>query len=384
MVKMRVLGFFFTRGVSLQHWVNAGLFDREVSLHHEHLNSGFFDNIYWFTYGTEDENLAKKLIADGRLSQKLCVVQSPKFFKLFSRFGPYVYSALIPFVHKEKIKKCDVIKTNQMKGAISALLSAFLYSKPIYVRTGYTLSSTSRVVNPKSSIRLIVNWIIEYFVFKNANISSVSSEHDLRYVQSCYKLKKNKLKVIVNYVDTEKFYPVSNKLLSKRIIFVGRLSKEKNLLSLITACKIIGIGLDLVGNGRELENLQKYAKMIDADIRHLGSYDNDLLPGILTKYNYFILPSLWEGKPKALLEAMSCGLVCIGNSTSGINEIIEDGINGFLSKDSSTESLVDAIRRAKKSDKKRVGDEARNLILKKYSLKSIINQEREIFLSLIC
>src|SRR3972149_402807 len=72
------------------------------------------------------------------------------------------------------------------------------------------------------------------------------------------------------------------------------------------------------------------SKAAAASVRFMGSISNEELPPVLNRYRFFALPSVREGMPKALIEAMACGLVCIGTDVEGINEIIRDGENGFL------------------------------------------------------
>jgi glycosyltransferase involved in cell wall biosynthesis len=83
--------------------------------------------------------------------------------------------------------------------------------------------------------------------------------------------------------------------------------------------------------------------------------------------------------PKSLLEAMSSGLICIGNNTSGINEVIRDGYNGFLSNSHDSDSIMDAINRAKQCNYLDVSKAARSFILKNYSISSILLREQIIF-----
>ncbi|MCV5263984.1 glycosyltransferase, partial [Escherichia coli] len=65
-------------------------------------------------------------------------------------------------------------------------------------------------------------------------------------------------------------------------------------------------------------------------VRVLGWKDNvhDLLRG----YDVFVLPSLWEGMPLAILEAQASGLPCIVSDIPGNNHLVLDSDNGFLFK----------------------------------------------------
>jgi glycosyltransferase involved in cell wall biosynthesis len=76
---------------------------------------------------------------------------------------------------------------------------------------------------------------------------------------------------------------------------------------------------------------------------------------------------------------MSVGLVCIGNDTTGINEIIEDGVTGYLSPSASENDIVGTIRRAQAGDSERVVSAATQFIRSTFSLDAVIAQEREVF-----
>jgi glycosyltransferase involved in cell wall biosynthesis len=64
---------------------------------------------------------------------------------------------------------------------------------------------------------------------------------------------------------------------------------------------------------------------------------------LLAGLDLFVLPSLWEGLPVALLEAMAAALPCIGTRVSGIEDVIEDGVSGVLVGPADASGLADAI-----------------------------------------
>ena len=376
---MTVLGVFFTRGVSLEKWLDAGIYDREVSIYRQHLHKGTLSRVYWFTYGFADRECAQRMVSIGRMPAEIVIVQCPSWLRWFGRGASAIYSMLLPVLVCRYLRRCDLYKTNQMDGAVAALISSWLWRRPFYVRTGYTLSRVVEKVFPRNWLRKAVAWLTEYLAFRFCSTSSVTSQYDLDYVVTRYKLSKRAPLVVGNFVDTEIFNCQQIRDKSARLVFVGRLSPEKNLEMAIRACVLVGVGLDIVGAGPQRSELEHIAAEIGADVGWLGIIANDELPRLLNRYRYFILPSYWEGMPKALLEAMASGLVCIGNNTTGINEIIEDGLTGYLSSGSSAPELADAIKRAIQGNYELISKAAREFICNQFSITAIAAKEAEIF-----
>ena len=374
---MKILGVFFTRGVSLRQWVETGLFDREVLIYRNYLDRGQFKSIKWFTYGASDSEFAEELYEQGRLPKEIRVISMPTWILRLARFGNMVYLFLMPFVAHDSLRTCTLYKTNQMDGALAAVIASKLYRKPLYVRTGYTLSMFIDRIHPHNLFRRAYAWLTEKIALSFSDASSVSSAHDRDYLISRYGLSRAPV-VIGNYVDIERFTPVRGTPKKNRIIFVGRLIGQKNLAAGIIACASAGIGLDVVGNGPDREELQALAIAHNADTRWLGTVSNDNLPVLMSSYRYFFLPSLWEGMPKALLEAMALGLVCVGNNASGINEVIRDGVTGFLSSGPDTVSLRHALSRALSSDAAAVAAAGRVFVCENFSLESVVARELKI------
>ncbi|MDG1144210.1 MAG: glycosyltransferase family 4 protein [Burkholderiales bacterium] len=378
---MKVLGLFFTRGVSLESWVESGLFDREVAIYRRHLFGGTFDKIVWFTYGVKDELLAASLHRESKLPDEIVVIGPPRWLKYLRRSASICYSMILPLMQIRAVILCDVLKTNQMDGSAAVVVVAKILGKPLYVRTGYTLSRIVSSIYPRNPIRNVAAWITENLAFRYADKTSVSSQFDFNYVLNRYRRVSRPPEIIGNFVDTERFVPgVPHQ--GNRLIYVGRLSPEKNLRSTIAACTKAGVGLDILGQGEQEQELRKTAETLDADVRWLGVVANDALPAVLYRYRYFVLASLWEGMPKALLEAMSAGLVCIGNDTTGINEVINDGVTGYLSPSASQDDIAETIRRALAGDSERVAFAAMRFVRSTFSLDTVVAQEREVFTSI--
>ncbi len=370
------LALFFTRGVSLRDWVDAGLFEREKKIYESHLDVGFFDAIYWFTYGSQDLEIAQQLKKEGRLHSSIYICQMPLFFNV-PKIGSWAYSFLLPFVHYKELIASSILKTNQIDGSWSAVISKLLFRKRLIVRTGYTLSQLENKLKRISPGRRKVIELIERTAYHFSDAAIVSSQHNKDYLIDKYNVDASRTFVLYNYIDVSRFYHDTTAVkFTDKIIYVGRLSSEKNLKNLILAVSKTDLTLDIYGQGELLSELQFYSSSIKAKVNFMGVVPNSELPKILNSYEYYVLPSLYEGMPKTLLEAMACGLVCIGTNVSGINEVIKDGENGYLADTVNHDDLFAKIEKSRSGDNSEIIKQARTFIENDFSLISIAEKER--------
>ena len=112
----------------------------------------------------------------------------------------------------------------------------------------------------------------------------------------------------------------------------------------------------------------------------LGNLPNSELPDILNQHEIFILLSFYEGMPKALLEAMACGLPVIGTDVDGIKEVIEHEENGILCE-TDPKSIKGAILGLMNNEKlkRKISMKARMTIEEKFSLNKLIERELALY-----
>jgi len=153
---------------------------------------------------------------------------------------------------------------------------------------------------------------------------------------------------------------------------------------LLEALKGLPYTLTIIGSGEQEEQLKKFAAENKIETNFLGNVPNHELPKILNQHELFILPSLWEGMPKTLLEAMSCGLPVIGTKIEGIKEVIEHGKNGILC-DTDSKSIREAIVTLMEDEelKQKLGGNARKTIVENYSLDTLALKELELMEELV-
>lgn len=373
------LALFFTCNVSLRLWIDTGLFEREKLLYEEHLRRRYLEKVYWLTYGRNDAEIASQLKAAGSLHSDIIVLPIPRFFS--GKWGGLLYSLLIPLFHHNSLKAADVFKTNQMYGSWSAVIAKWLYKKPLMLRTGYTLNLFLKKGTKSKFKRKMCEWI-EWFAYKCANRGIAASRQGKQYICSKYHIPHEKIEVIYNYINTKIFRPINCEKYEDRVIYVGRLTSQKNLFNLLEAVQQIKLTLDIYGQGQLEDKLDLCAKRLGARVNFMGVVPNNELPQILNRYRYFVLPSLYEGMPKSLLEAMACGLVCIGTDVEGINEIIEDGVNGYLAKSTDATDIAKTIDKAISLSDGSIPVKAAEKIRDKFSLAEAVRKENELFSTL--
>ena len=181
-----------------------------------------------------------------------------------------------------------------------------------------------------------------------------------------------------NFIDLKTFSP---RPLPSKISFVcvARFNLQKNLENLVLAFKDLPYPLTIIGEGELKPKITELINSLSLNHIHLqGKVKNDELPGLLSRHSHFILVSHFEGNPKALLEAMSLGMICVTSHVPGIREIIEDGKNGFLSTGIDSDSIRQAVLRSIDAEVQ-VRELASQYVGALHSIDLIVEQETRLF-----
>ena len=150
------------------------------------------------------------------------------------------------------------------------------------------------------------------------------------------------------------------------LLSVGRLIPMKGFDVLITASsQLIAQGIHhrvvIIGEGPEEEALRSLANNLGISeyIEFKGYQTPSEVRRSLLSASLFVMPSLWDEKkntqdgiPVALMESMACGTLSMASRLSGIPELIEDGISGFLSEPGNHDQLAARIHTALTVDRR--------------------------------
>ncbi|ODA40301.1 glycosyltransferase [Desulfosporosinus sp. BG] len=134
------------------------------------------------------------------------------------------------------------------------------------------------------------------------------------------------------------------------ILFFGRLSQEKGILTLIEAMKKVKSDdeLWLLGNGPQKEELKRYivGNQLGAKVKLLGFKTGEELQTIVAESKAVVLPSEWyENGPYSVMEAMSKGRPVIASNIGGLPELVEDGVTGYVFESKNANDLSDKMNK---------------------------------------
>ena len=135
-----------------------------------------------------------------------------------------------------------------------------------------------------------------------------------------------------------------------RLVTVGRMEPVKNTAIILQAVAQLrssfrpGLHLDLVGDGTTLPSLKAQTTSLGLNdiVTFHGNLTHEKVLNVLAQAHLFLLPSHFEGFPKAALEAMACGLPVIATAVSVLPHLVKD--NGLLLEKPTVENLTQAIR----------------------------------------
>lgn len=290
--------------------------------------------------------------------------------------SPERYESWLPFLHAIPLIQSDVIKTNQMNGADLALRAAKIYRKPLIARCGYLWSEFAEIEHGVDSPITKRAYEIEDKVFRAAKQIIVTTPMMQNSILRRLPETENKITVIPNFVETDRFAPMD---ISPEVdlLFIGRLHPQKNLENLVIAIQPLDVTLRIIGSGQN-ELKAKYEDM-NGRVQWLGNLPNTELPAQINHAKIFILPSHYEGHPKTLIEAMSCGKAVIGGNSPGIKEVMQHGKTGWLC-DTDSESIQSAVLHllANPDLCAELGKNARHYALEHYALSKIVEMEYQV------
>lgn len=286
---------------------------------------------------------------------------------------------LIKYIKKERF---DIVHTHSSKTGVLGRIAAKIAGVGKVIHTVHGFSFPAAKTFLQKSIYFVMEYVAKFFT----DYLIVLNETDRNIAIKKLHYNESKVKLIPNGVDIEAFSPArgrgGNAIL--KVVMVGRLSEQKDPLTFIRAAVEIlktnnNVQFYLIGDGELRIELEERAKEYADNIVFLGWKKS--INEILNDFDVFVLPSLWEGMPLAILESLSCGLACIVTDIPGNADLVFHGYNGFLF-DKRNDSLLSQLIMLYVNDRSLLLEHSRNSRLEavtKYSLSKRCEEIKKIY-----
>lgn len=209
--------------------------------------------------------------------------------------------------------------------------------------------------------------LLSKIVLRNADTAVAETEDMKKEMQ---KVCDRDVLVIGNGVNPEEFRRYTREEARRQfgigdsdkvILFVGTLGPVKGVKYLIDAMPVIkrehpAARLLIVGDGMDRDDLEAQTNRLnmEKDITFYGRTNNAVRDECLAASDLFVLPSLSEGFPNVIAEAMAAGLPIVTTRVRGLPEIVADGKNGFLVEPANSSQLAEKVSFILNSDSLRV------------------------------
>jgi len=324
--------------------------------------------------GTEAEKLGIELISLDRV----------RYNKFSTGIVIYLYRLM-------KRKHIHIVRTHRYRSNLYGRFAAFLARVPVIIASVHDNYRTDKRLG-----RRIINRILSKITDKIVAVSEDIKKDIVKYD----KIDPSKILIIPNGIDTERFSLDRNaaglrkefSLKDNDIIlgFVGRIVHAKGLEYLIDALSHLGkefknMKLLIIGEGYLLDGLHEKSKRENIHDRIIFTGRRRDIPDILSCFDIFVMPSIAEGLPNALLEAMAMGKPIVATTVGGIPEVIKNGFNGLLVPPGDPVTLAAAIKELL-DDRQlaaRMGQAARDLVVTRYSIKETAQKWQSLYLSVL-
>ncbi|PYM94868.1 MAG: hypothetical protein DME04_06355 [Candidatus Rokuibacteriota bacterium] len=233
-------------------------------------------------------------------------------------------------------RKFDVIHTHNTQPLVDGTLGGLLVGG---VRTIVHTDHARQF--PDKRRYMFAEWVLSHWVYRIVGVSNETSKNLVDYE----KISPKKIVTIRNGVVGDTFQRPINKFAKRAelgipssapvIGLAARLTEQKGLTFLLQALPAVlraqrDLRLVIAGDGPLRRNLEEEAQRVGvgSHVHFLGPRTD--MPDILQLFDVYVLPSIWEGLPMVLLEAMAAGCPIVATNVGGNPDAVRDGYNGYL------------------------------------------------------
>lgn len=288
----------------------------------------------------------------------------------------------------------DIVHCHSSKAGIVGRIAAWRENVPS-VFTAHGWAFTEGV----SLVKRLIYSCVEHCMLQITDKVICVSEYDKQLAERWFLHKSSKLITIHNGIadlkklkygesfDTHLYTSKEQYTNPLHLVMVGRFSPPKKHLSLIRAVEQINrsygnsVRLSLIGDGELMPQIKQYVdeRNLQESVCFLGRRtDVDV---ILGQHDVFCLISNYEGLPISIIEAMRAGLPIVASDVGGVNELVQNGDNGFLIERKNLLQLEDVLKELieQKLLLKKMGKRSRQQYEEKFTADLMVKKIEKIY-----
>lgn len=343
-------------------------------------------------------NLCKAIDRDLFDIEVLCLRASGEFVQDVERLGIRVmllpqksqgtdYLSFLKVARILRDRKIDVIHTHNTQPFIDGALGGLLAGVRTIVHTDHARQF------PDKRRYMFAEWLLSHAVYRVVGVSGDTSKNLVTYE----KISPKKIVTIRNGVDGHSYQAPIDTIPKRRqlglpssapIIGLGaRLTEQKGISFLLRAIPALlreqpELVLVVAGDGPVRGDLEGEAHRlgIASHIHFIGPRTD--MPEIIRLFDVYVLPSIWEGLPMVLLEAMASGCPIVATDVGGNPDAVRHGYNGYLVPARDHSALASALARlvSDRALREEFGRNGRTLFEREFSAAQMARRYEQLYL----
>jgi glycosyltransferase involved in cell wall biosynthesis len=260
-----------------------------------------------------------------------------------SETGPISFLTLWALGQVLKDGRYDIVHTHDYKSNVLAGMFRLKYR--------YKIVATAHGYNPTSR-RELFYYRLERWMFRFVTKTVIAPTRNMEGLLRGFGISMKRVHIIPNGIETnDRQKPTHQPSAGPvRLLYLGRLSEEKDVENLLRAAAILRsenilVSVTLAGDGPARQHIEKtIAELMLGDCVRLSGFVSDVMP-LLAEADILVNPSRTECMPNSILEAMWAGVPVVATDVGGVGEMIRDGVDGLLCPSENSEAMAEAIRK---------------------------------------
>jgi glycosyltransferase involved in cell wall biosynthesis len=325
---------------------------------------GAFDAVRYFSYLPES---LSTFTTDPELLARVTLLSG-------GGWHPWLYTLLLPLCHRRALAGCSVLRVFQITGAVPAIAARRCFGVPFVTTYGFWYSALAR-----SWLTRLLHRVVESAALAAADAVIVTTPALEAHVRR--RRPRARVHLIPNGVDTSLFHPAPRPPRPAReVLYVGRLSEEKNLGAILEAAARVkggSVRVTFLGDGPARPALEARARALEVPLQMRPFVPHAEVASIMAAADAFVLASFTEGHPKVLLEAMAAGVPCVASDCEGNRSLVTEGRTGLLFDPHRPDELAGQLERVLTDAglAATLAAAGRALVVARYDLNGLLDQE---------